>query len=529
MSQTHVIKLPLHQLEAHQKRTLDKKLYAHGLIYNATLRVLLERIDKYHEECQKRGLESKDWKKKNTLKRKNDLSKFETIRLAHSYKNNTINYLLDGLTVNQTASRAWLHCQDYLKYKKNKPRFKNPRKLKMVTGSGNRQNLRLVFLKDSYGQCAKSAKWVNKDLASVQNTEDLKQVILGWSGRDTPHRKYSRLRVDWLKLPQVRREHVVKLLQEGKLAQAGIKRELIRGEYKYYALLTFNALPYRQELVKQPTDVIAIDTGPAQSKGVDSNGQAHHFKPADDQVISYKRVEKLIKQKQRALERSLRINNPDAYEENGVLKKGAKLNNWSKNAIRLRDDLHELYRKRRVLQKENILKTVKQITKEYQTVVMEKVSYRAWFSRYSKAMCLFTPGLFQKLLQNELSLREGELKLLPLQYAFSQTCYCSVKKKKPLSQREHACYNKTCPTKNKTYDRDLFSSLLMLSVKENDLDLKTYQSSDWFDSLSQLERTTIETRLKRLALNGKSHPVSTLTRKPPTSNKTISQKDTCFS
>jgi hypothetical protein len=127
-------------------------------------------------------------------------------------------------------------------------------------------------------------------------------------------------------------------------------------------------------------------------------------------------------------------------------------------------------------------------------------------------MKLFTPGLFQSLLKQELELRDGILELLPLKYAFSQTCYCGAKQKKPLSQREHKCQSLDCPTKNISYDRDDFSALLMLTVLENKINLETYQDyhhdGTGYGYLPLKARTTIETRLEDY-LNGKDHSLTT--------------------
>lgn len=510
----HVVKIPLRGLEEYEKRSIDKRLYAHALLYNATLGSLLNKIHIYHEELDKINKHSKvSWKRKNKLKRKYGLSKFETIQLGHEYKRNTGNALLDGLTVNQTASRAWTAAEDYLKYKKNKPNLKRPEDLNCVQGSGIKQNLRLIFLKESYGKNQQIDKWLSISLSDVKSAYDLNRVILNWSGRDTPKRKHLHLRIDWLKLPQVRRNYLIKLLQNNQLIQAGVKRELVRGKLKYYILLTFKGNPYRKSLIKQPEGTLAIDTGPAQSKGVDSQGKTYHYQTSKESLNRFQVIEEKIKRKQRALERSLRVNNPECYQENGVLKKGARLKKWSRNAYSLKKDLHELHRKRRVLQKENTLKQVKKISQEHKTVILENVSYRAWFTRYSKSMKIFTPGLFQSLLEQELKLRDGKLVKLPLAYAFSQSCYCSNKIKKPLSQREHTCQTSNCITNGKTYNRDLFSASLMLTVHENNLDKKTYQSTDWFAGLSPKARTTIETRLGSISntsLNANDHPSSTL-------------------
>lgn len=476
------IQLPL-QLRDYQKKAIDKRLLAHGLLYNAVLSELFKRIEKYHNDpIYSLASTKKNNKRKIELRKKLGLSKFETMKIGNRAWNKSGNALLDGKTVEATSQRAWVHCQDYLKYKKNKPEFKNPYYLDSVSANGNKQNLRL---------------------SQKRLDNNLEQVSLLWSNRSLPKKKSLDIKIDWKQKSLVRQEWLIS--NYAKIKHLTIKRELIRGTWKYYLIITLNAKPYRSKQEVKPRGALAIDTGPAKSKGVNQDGQVINFEVSLKEKENFRRIEQQITEKQRKLERSLRANNLDAYEENGTLKPNRKLDNRSNNAQQLQKDLHELYRKRRVVKKMNTIKRVKEIAKEYKTVIVENVSYQAWFTRYSKSMKIFTPGLFQNLLEKELELQGGKLEKLPLTYAFSQTCYCGKKTKKPLSQREHECEQKGCPAQNKKINRDVFSGLLMLTVFENKINLKTYQeryhNGPGYGFLPERARTTIETRLDLLDNN----------------------------
>jgi hypothetical protein len=501
-NQTHVIKIPL-LVEEWEKGEIKARMHAHGTLYNAVLIEYLNRIDKYHANPISQLKNSKtNTQKKNNLKKSLGLSKFDVQKMAHKIANGSKNSLYDGLTTNETAARAHRACQKYLKTGKSKPGTKNPYHNNTVMGSGIRQNLRLVVRQGDSSMAKYDIKYTT--LNKRDNVDDIKDLFLSWTGRKA--RQKLLLLIDWYAISQIRREYILDNLN--KLAQAGITKELIRGEWKYYCLLVINAPAYRnlqaEAKLKQKTGKsLGLDTGPMQSHGVNSDNQTILVTPSKEQLGKYREIEKKIKSKQRRLDRSRR-NNPayqDNYNPDGTINKGVKFdaNLQSKNAKRLGNDIYELNRKRVAVRDELIRQEVKELVSHYDTIIVEKIRYSTWQSRYGKSMLLHTPGRYQQLLQAELERHDKELVQLPLSYAFSQACVCGIRVKKKLSNRVHQCDNKTCPLYQQEYHRDQFSAFLMLKCTEYSLTPNALHSGKLLkllvSKISNNQGTTIETLL----------------------------------
>jgi putative transposase len=452
----NTVKLPLH-LREYEKKRVDKILFAHGLLYNEIISTLIKRIDIYHQSVDQvrenhtgktgRLVRRKAYYSKlSILQKKYQLSKFDTMRLGASVWDKTNNALLTGKTVETVSQRAWTHCQGYLKKRNNKPGFKKPHHLSTIYGNGTRQNLRL----------------------SSQEINDLRElcsVKVLFSNQALNKKHYLSLKINWHKLSQPRREWLID--NWPKIKQVGIKKDYIRGEEKHYLLITLDCPAYRNKetekrLRNKTGQSLAIDTGPKSSKAFNSKGESRVFQVSKREQVRLKQTAKQLTQSQRALDRSNRANSPQSYQKDGTLAKGAKLDNKSRHALRLKQRIKELHRKQAAQRKEAVLKLAKELTSKYDTVLMEACSYKAWQAYYGKTIKYHTPGLFQHLLGKELDRHGKSLKLLPLNYAFSQACLCGQKVKKPLSLREHSCSNQVCPTYQKTYQRDDFSARLML-------------------------------------------------------------------
>jgi hypothetical protein len=504
MSNTHVIKIPL-LLEEWEKSEIDRRFYAQGTLYNAILLTYLERIDRYRSHPISQLTSSKaNNERKNKLKKNIGLSKFDVQKLAGKIARRSKNHLYDGLTVNETASRAHRACQKYLKTGACKPAVKNPYHNHTVIGSGIRQNLRLVMREEGGPKRKSQIKrtLINPDL--FETHDDIHNLYLSWTGRLANEKLL--MRIDWNSISQVRRQYFIKHLN--KLAQTGITKELIRGEWKYYALLVINTPAYRnsddeRDMKEKTGKNIALDTGPYRSHTVDSDNQSSEITPSKEFITKYKTVEEKIKTKQRTIERSRRANPnyQENYNPDGTIKKGVRFDPElrSNNAKKAGQELYELNRKRLAIRDELIRYEVKELVRAYDQVILEKINYSIWQRRYGKSMLIHTPGLFQHLLRIELERHNKELIIMPLRYAFSQSCICGNKVKKKLSNRVHECENNDCLLYSKQYQRDQFSAWLMLQCHKHNLapaDLHSGKLHKLLVSkISNNQRTTIETLL----------------------------------
>ena len=78
------------------------------------------------------------------------------------------------------------------------------------------------------------------------------------------------------------------------------------------------------------------------------------------------RKEKLLKELDRQIERSRRVNNPECYKENGTIKKGARFKRPSNRQVRLRNRRRKAYRslseERKQLQGQLVNRIVSQVS-----------------------------------------------------------------------------------------------------------------------------------------------------------------------
>src|SRR5260370_10601477 len=75
------------------------------------------------------------------------------------------------------------------------------------------------------------------------------------------------------------------------------------------------------------------------------------------------------------------------------------------------------------------------------TVILEKISYKAWQKQYGKSVGLRAPGMFVEMLRRTVASTGGTLIEVATRTAkLSQFCHgCGCVVKKPLSQRWHHC------------------------------------------------------------------------------------------
>jgi hypothetical protein len=91
------------------------------------------------------------------------------------------------------------------------------------------------------------------------------------------------------------------------------------------------------------------------------------------------------------------------------------------------------------------------------TIILEKISYKAWQKTFGKSVGLRAPGMFVELLRRIVASTGGILVEVPTRTtALSQWCHgCGKRVKKPLSQRWHQCSCGVGPVQ-----RDLYSAFL---------------------------------------------------------------------
>jgi hypothetical protein len=119
------------------------------------------------------------------------------------------------------------------------------------------------------------------------------------------------------------------LLKSERIKYVQIIRKTIRGKYVYILQIVCQGTPLAK--VKKGKDILGIDPGISTVAYVSKKDVALvDFVPKD-----INRKEKLIIYLDRAIERSKRVNNPECYNINGTIKKGAKFKRQSNRQMRL--------------------------------------------------------------------------------------------------------------------------------------------------------------------------------------------------
>ena len=186
---------------------------------------------------------------------------------------------------------------------------------------------------------------------------------------------------------------------------------------------------------------------------------------------------------QRKLDRQRRANNPQHYDEQGRCKKGRKTWHDSQGYQTTRQRLAHQERKLAAQRKSLQGHLAHAIVAVGNTIITEKLSYRAWQKQYGRSVGLRAPGMFIEMLRRTVASTGGTLVEVPTQRAkLSQYCHgCGTYLKKPLSQRWHEC-----PCGIGPVQRDLYSAFLAAH-----LDVQTF-----LPSLAQETWESAETRLR---------------------------------
>ena len=128
------------------------------------------------------------------------------------------------------------------------------------------------------------------------------------------------------------------LMRSEKIKYVQIIRKTIRGKKVYYLQLVCQGFPPSK--VSKGEGVVGIDPG------ISTVAFASPTEVALVDLVpkNIAQKEKLLKQLDRKIERSRRVNNPECYDECGKIKKGARFKRPSKRQLRLRNRRRKVYR-----------------------------------------------------------------------------------------------------------------------------------------------------------------------------------------
>ena len=227
--------------------------------------------------------------------------------------------------------------------------------------------------------------------------------------------------------------------------------------FRYFVQLALEGVPHHKKKHPIGSQIIGADLGPSSIALVPREADASLSMFCEELAPDEKEVRRL----QRKMDRQRRAANPDNYDAMGRIKQrhSKKKMVWkaSRSYEKTRRRKAEKERKLAAHRKSLHGKKVHEIIAIGNTVILEKISYKAWQKQYGKSVGLRAPGMFVEHLRRTVASTGGTLIEIPTQRTkLSQFCHgCGKRVKKPLSQRLHQCACGVGPVQ-----RDLYSAFL---------------------------------------------------------------------
>lgn len=162
---------------------------------------------------------------------------------------------------------------------------------------------------------------------------------------------------------------------KNKISYCQIIRKLINTKYVYYIQIIFRGLPPKK--LQKGSGSMGIDQG-ISTIALCKNEFIDFIELAPKVKLYNKKIIKL----QKNLERKLRINNTNGYNENKTIKKSFKFkksNNYKKELLKLKN----VYRKKSIYIKEEHNKLVNFIIQNTDTIIKETINFKALQKRSS--------------------------------------------------------------------------------------------------------------------------------------------------
>ena len=470
-----VVKVKLH-LQDNVKKYLNKSFHIADSAYNETLSFGLKRFsamkknERYQELLERRR---EVVKTQENIKKKNKEEAKQIKTQLKEIDENLGKIQIDyGLTKYQLYS--WI-----LERRKQTEAYQhlNSGELQVISDNAYNTLTQVIFYKIKPEKLKFRSK--NSLEHSFRNRENSTGTRLVESKKTgVAYRLYIHKKSTFIDIPMnaFTEYQQVQLLRADKIKYVQIVSKTIRGKQVFYLQIVCQGIPVSK--IQKGEGVTGIDPGISTVAYASKDScELVDLVPKD-----FARKERLIQNLSRKIERSRRVNNPEAYNENGARKKDVRLKPLSKRAKRLAIRRQTAYRKlteeRRkrqgelvnlIVSQSSVIKIedldVKSLQKrKRETRINPKTGRPFSKKRYGKAIFKAAPGYFRTLL---------------LQRANSTGCKVDIispKKTKP-SQYNHITgeFNKK-ELKTRIYNltdeitdvqRDLYSAFLIAHI-END-------------------------------------------------------------
>ena len=178
--------------------------------------------------------------------------------------------------------------------------------------------------------------------------------------------------------------------------------------FRYGVQLALEGVPHRKKKHAVGNDIIGADLGPSTIALVPRAGEASLAVFCEELAPDAQAIGRL----QRRMDRQRRAANPEHYDERGRIKKQGKNRlRWktSKSYERTRRRKATRERKLAAFRKSLHGHHVHEIVAVGNTIILEKISYKAWQKQYGKSVGLRAPGMFVEMLRRTVASTGGTL------------------------------------------------------------------------------------------------------------------------
>src|SRR3989440_1631384 len=443
---TVLLELPLVVNEGQAKR-MRGHLEAGRALYNAVLSEGQNRLRRMRADLAWQAARSIPRTQKqerlaafSALRQRYGFSEYALHEYAKTVRVSWIADHLDAVLAQTLATRAYQALNRVCVGEARRVRFKSRgRGLGSLENKRNDTGLRFVLQKPEEGQ---RGFLIWKD--------DQLEAVIDWEDEVVAHGL--RQRIKYARLVQRRASS-----ERAEGADA-------RG-FRYGVQLALEGVPHRKKKHAVGNDIIGADLGPSTIALVPRAGEASLAVFCGELAPDAQAIRRL----QRRMDRQRRAANPEHYDERGRIKKqGKKRLRWKTSKSYERTRRRKATRERKLAAHRKSLhgQQVHEIVAVGNTVILEKISYKAWQKQYGKSVGLRAPGMFVEMLRRTVARTGGTLIEVPTRTAkLSQFCHgCGGVVKKPLSQRWHHCPCGVGPVQ-----RDLYAAFLASTLSGDQL------------------------------------------------------------
>lgn len=263
-----------------------------------------------------------------------------------------------------------------------------------------------------------------------------------------------------------------------------VRRQILVGRherwvYEAHLLVERPAWHLLDRYKDMPEHTVGLDLGPGTLAAVAHDGTgvsaALLVRASEEDKQAVKQQAARSRRRARAIDRSRRANNPDAYapgkaNKSGRRRKGAGSYKRETRLVkssserRLQAQVRDQARKQAEERTRRINTTAIQVVSELgKHIRWEAAAPSSWTRLWGGAVGQFAPSALTGAIEREAMKAGGSFTPVPTHLALSQHCVCGARVKKPLSQRVHTC---ACGAVDDGVHRDLWSAFLISTTIE---------------------------------------------------------------